>query len=140
MSSVSQQLATFQLRKSSGTRSPVREWRRQSQDPHHRLIGYGPMSRRRKEYRGVHGQGNNRCNRSRIGLHRCCAVEHEHGSHSRSRTYHLALIHHQDTRLHRTVHKSSGRVSELEAALVHVRRKRCSHDSVHHRCEEGTLE
>ena len=68
------------------------------------------MSRRRKEYRGVHGQGNNRCNRSRIGLHKYCAVEREHGSHSRNRTYRLALIHYWDIRRTRTFHKSSDRV------------------------------
>ena len=94
------------------------------------------MSRRHKECRGVHGQGSNRCNCSCIDLHKCCAVEREYGSHSRNRTYRLALIHHRDIRLHRTVHKSSGRVSGLEMAMVHVRRKCCNHDSIHHRHEE----
>ena len=68
------------------------------------------MSRRRREYQGVHGQGNNRCNRSRIGLHKYCAVEREHDSHSRSRTYRLALTHYWDIRRTRTFHTSSDRV------------------------------
>ena len=68
------------------------------------------MSRRRREYQGVHGQGNNRCNRSRIGLHKYCAVEREHESHSRSRTYRLALIRYWDIRRTHTFHKSSDRV------------------------------
>ena len=55
------------------------------------------MTRRHKECRGAHGHGRNRCNRSCIDLHKCCAAEREYGSHSRNRTYRLALIHHEPT-------------------------------------------
>ena len=98
------------------------------------------MSRRHKEYRGVHGQGSNRCNRSCIDLHKCYAAERERESHSRNHTDRLALFHHCDMRRTRTVHKSNDKVSMFEVAMVHVRRKCCNHDRIHHRHEEETPE
>ena len=98
------------------------------------------MTRRHKGCRGVHGHGSSRCNRSCIDLHKCYAAERERGSHSRNRTYRLALFHHRDMRRTRTVHKSSGRVSMHELAMAHVRRKCCSHDRIHHRHEQERTE
>ena len=69
VSSMSQRLATFQLRKSvhSELGLPFTGWRRQSQGPHRRSYGGRSRTHRHRGCRGARGRGSSRRSRSCIG-------------------------------------------------------------------------